>query len=193
MKIIFFDVDGTLTLTISGAIYKQHPQDVKLLPGIEKALQHFDTQGYLQVGISNQGGVAAGHKTIQDTIAEMQFTLSLAPQLRAIYFCPDFEGKTCWKVKKHNSSKVKQRNTLEYGSFRKPGKGMIELFLKSNNVSSRTDIWMIGDRVEDEQCASNAHVNFMGAEDFRKWFIPDMQELKEPTKSQIEFLEGVKL
>ncbi|MBW4600883.1 MAG: HAD-IIIA family hydrolase [Calothrix sp. FI2-JRJ7] len=183
MKIIFFDVDGTLTETVSGATFKQHSQDVKLLPGIESALQHFDTQGYLQVGISNQGGVAAGHKTIKDTIAEMQFTLSLAPQLRTIYFCPDFEGKTCWKLKKHNSSKIKQHNTLEYGSFRKPGKGMIELFLKSNNVDDRTAIWMIGDRQEDEQCASNAHVKFMDALDFRKMFIADMDEFKHPILS----------
>lgn len=79
MKTIFFDIDGTLTTTISGEIFKQHPEDVKVLPGIKEAIAHYKALRWQFIGTSNQGGVAAGFKSIDDTVAEMQFTLELLP------------------------------------------------------------------------------------------------------------------
>ncbi len=90
MKILFVDIDGTLTETISGNPFKQHPQDVKVMEGADKAVAYFHGQGWRIIGISNQGG--AGHKSLEDAIAEMKLTQELLPQLLTIYFCPDFEG-----------------------------------------------------------------------------------------------------
>jgi hypothetical protein len=33
-KILFCDVDGTLTGTVSGTTFKSHPRDVLVLPGV---------------------------------------------------------------------------------------------------------------------------------------------------------------
>jgi D-glycero-D-manno-heptose 1,7-bisphosphate phosphatase len=37
--------------------------------------------------------VAVGHKSIQHRTQEQQYTLQVFPELREIYFCPDFEGR----------------------------------------------------------------------------------------------------
>lgn len=47
MKILFCDIDGTLTETISGATFKQHSRDVKIIPGADKAIAHFVSRGYI--------------------------------------------------------------------------------------------------------------------------------------------------
>lgn len=54
-------------------------------------------------------------------------------------------------------------------------------------------VWMIGDRQEDEAAAQTAGVNFMWADVWRNRFLPGMPELKPATKEQVEFLEGIKL
>jgi D-glycero-D-manno-heptose 1,7-bisphosphate phosphatase len=55
--ILFCDVDGTLTATVSRATFKSNPRDVLVLPGVENALCHYAQEGYLMVGISSEGGV----------------------------------------------------------------------------------------------------------------------------------------
>ena len=64
-KILFCDVDGTLTGTVSGATFKSNPRrDLLVLLGVENALAHYAKEGYLMVGIRNEGGVGAGHKKL---------------------------------------------------------------------------------------------------------------------------------
>ncbi|RAM47957.1 MAG: polynucleotide kinase [Hapalosiphonaceae cyanobacterium JJU2] len=156
--------------------------------------------GWVFVGISNQGGVAAGFKSIENTVAEMQFTLELLPQLSAIYFCPDFEGNILYKV---SSKKIENwersqfphpnvKGELLYQSFRKPGSGMIMKGI--DDLDEMPDqLWMIGDHQEDEAAAQTAGVNFMWADIWRNRFLPRMYEFKLITKEQVEFLEGIKL
>ncbi|MEH2034024.1 MAG: hypothetical protein V7K67_31200 [Nostoc sp.] len=91
MKILFCDIDGTLTETISGHTFKQSPTDVKIIVGADKAIAHFADLGWLIVGVSNQGGCDTINrdtgkplKSFEDAIAEMQFTLKLFPRLKAI-------------------------------------------------------------------------------------------------------------
>lgn len=98
MKILFVDIDGTLTETISGHAFKQNPQDVKIIGGADQAIIHFAKLGWHIIGISNQGGIASGHKTLEATFQEFEFTLDLFPDLRDIYFCPDFEGQKLFVV-----------------------------------------------------------------------------------------------
>lgn len=99
-KILFLDIDGTLTETISGADFKQHPEDVKIIEGAYWAIAHFHSSGWTCIGVSNQGGVAKGFKSLEATIQEMQFTLGLIPELELILFCPDFEGERIISVAK---------------------------------------------------------------------------------------------
>lgn len=125
MKILFCDIDGTLTETISGHTFKQHPKDVKIIEGADKAIAHFARNRCRIIGISNQGGIAKGFKSLEETIEEMRYTLELLPQLIAIYFCPDFEGNECYKVSPGSYALLFRSADKE--SFRKPGCGMLQL------------------------------------------------------------------
>ncbi|MEH2138609.1 polynucleotide kinase [Nostoc sp.] len=179
MKILFVDIDGTLTETIGGHAFKQSPTDVKIIEGADKAIAHFADLDWLIVGVSNQGGCAAinpktgkPRKTIEDTIAEMQFTLELLPQLSAIYFCPDFEGDNCWRVSSLDAYEISDRETQLIGEFRKPDAGMLKLakLFVEDGSSDVIEMAMVGDRPEDLECASAMGCNFLWAEQWRKQF-----------------------
>jgi D-glycero-D-manno-heptose 1,7-bisphosphate phosphatase len=167
-KILFCDVDGTLTGTLSGATFKLHPRDVLVLPGVKKALAHYAKEGYLMIGISNEGGVGAGHKKLEAAFEEKQYTCSLLPQLKAIYFCPDFAGQVLCRADRDTAIEVKVESG-KYSSFRKPGAGMIEycLALYEADVGQ---CWMVGDRPEDEQAAEARGINFIAADVWRDKF-----------------------
>lgn len=149
MKILFLDCDGTIREPLSGAKFISHPRDQQIIPRADKALAHYHKRGWVIVGISNQGGVGAGHKSLEAAIAEQEYTLGLFPEMTAIYFCPDFEGKRCIVVGHRSvehflastdADRLKWQNPelwqhrppgaiisgLENGfSFRKPGSGML--------------------------------------------------------------------
>ncbi|MHC5824192.1 MAG: HAD hydrolase-like protein [Nostoc sp.] len=201
VKILFVDIDGTLTETISGHPFKQSPTDVKIIEGADRAIAHFADLGWLIVGVSNQGGCAAinpqtgkPRKTIEDTIAEMQFTIELLPQISAIYFCPDFEGNNCWRVSSLDAYEISDRETQLIGEFRKPNAGMLKLakLFVEDGGEDVEEMTMVGDRTEDEQCGINAGVKFCPADVWRDRFKPGMFS-HEVTPAQLEFLEGIKL
>jgi D-glycero-D-manno-heptose 1,7-bisphosphate phosphatase len=97
-KIIFFDLDGTLRETISGKTFINEPQDQKAIEGTQKALSYYQKKGFVMIGITNQGGVAAGHKSLQSAIEEQRITLQLFPELREVLMCTSYDGQTCWSV-----------------------------------------------------------------------------------------------
>lgn len=218
-KVIFFDVDGTLTGTKSGATFKQDSQDIQLLEGVAEGIKYYQSQGWIMIGISNQGGCSAINKatgkpfkTIDEVVEEMQNTFVLVPQLERIYFCPDFKGYFCYKVEKHRVEKYDNSQEADvvpfsnYDSsvdgfewqldaefnFRKPGYRMLTLALQEFDCAKSENIWMIGDRLEDEQAASAAGINFIWADTWRSRFCKGMQQL-EVTQAQLEFLEGIKI
>ena len=194
MKILFVDIDGTLTETISGHTFKQHPQDVKVMDGADRAIAHFVRLGWHIIGISNQAGIAAGHKSIDATCQELEFTLDLFPDLQEIYFCPDFDGKQLFVVSKDDV--LLEVGFLEEqleGTYRKPNPGMIQYVLTGIEDEGKTvsEAWMIGDRPQDdEQCAINAGINFCPADVWRDKFCVGMFE-HQVTPEQLKFLEGI--
>jgi len=107
------DMDGTIREPLSRQQYFQHPKDQRQLEGADTALAAY-SDDWLIVGITNQGGVEAG---TSPCIKEQQYTLQLFPELKEIYFCPDFAGKKCLRhPSTHNHSKTKWS-----GQYRKPG------------------------------------------------------------------------
>lgn len=167
-EILFCDIDGTLTGTLSGATFKSNPRDVLVLPGVENALAHYTQQGYLIVGISNEGGVGAGHKKLEAAFEEKQYTCLLLPQLDAVYFCPDFAGQVLCRADRDTAVEV-QVESGKYSSFRKPGAGMIQYCL-SLYAGDAGKCWMVGDRPEDEKAAQAAGINFTAADVWRAKF-----------------------
>ena len=162
MSLLLLDLDGTIREPLSGKQYFQHPQDQKIIPGAEVAIGTYK-DNWIIVGITNQGGVAAGHKSIQQCITEQQYTLELFPQLREIYFCPDFEGKKCFRVTRHNVHN--HSKTKWSGHYRKPKAGMLQLAMVRHEHTRENTIY-VGDRPEDEAAARNAGVRFQWAADW---------------------------
>ncbi len=97
MKLLMLDLD-TVRKPESGGKFIGHPQDQQIIEGADRAIAHYRREGYIIVGISNQGEVAAGHKSFSDCFLEQRYTLNLFPQISEICFCPDFEGLECWVV-----------------------------------------------------------------------------------------------
>lgn len=52
-------------------------------------------------------------KSLEDAIAEQQYTLSLIPEMETIYFCPDRKGYKCFKVDRNNAEKIEDNTEAE--------------------------------------------------------------------------------
>lgn len=170
MKLLLLDKDGTLIQPKSGAKFVSKSWDQAALPGVIETLDRYVAEGWLPVIISNQGGVAAGHKSLESVIDEMRFCLELFPAIKEAYFCPDFEGSICWRVWREDAIEYKPESFDVYelgisGEFRKPNAGMLKLAIHIENADQAL---MIGDRDEDEAAAITASVPFQWAADFTK-------------------------
>jgi D-glycero-D-manno-heptose 1,7-bisphosphate phosphatase len=162
MSLLLVDLDDTLREPLSGQQYFQHPKDQQIIAGADIALLAYK-DSWIIVGITNQGGVGAGHKSMQQCIKEQQYTLELFPDLREIYFCPDFEGRKCFRVTHHNVHN--HSKTKWSGHYRKPSAGMLNLAMVRHKHSPQTTLY-VGDRPEDEAAARRAGVQFQWATDW---------------------------
>lgn len=178
MKLLLVDLDGTVRETISGDTFINDPLDQQLITGVKETLAFYKTEGWTIVGITNQGGVLKGYKTIDNCITEQLHTLKIALYIEAIYFCPD-EGDNVFCCEFLSSPNLIRPQTIanvtshsrsredKYDSFRKPSIGMIQL--AKNNFSSELieDILFVGDRPEDQLAAQNADIPFLWANEWR--------------------------
>ena len=167
MKLLLLDLDGTIREPKSGAKFINDPLDQKPIDKAFDMCSYYQEKGWFLLGVSNQGGVAAGHKSLESAIAESKETLRLFPQLSLIYFCPDYEGLKAYIVDREFATPIFQESISEFGSFRKPGAGML---IMATRHYLPTEVMMIGDRPEDEEAARNARTNFTWAEDWRNGF-----------------------
>lgn len=196
-KLLMIDCDGTIRQTISGKTFIEDPHDQKIIEGADKALNYYQQKGWTIVGITNQGGVAAGYKTLEAAIEEQRYTLELLPQTDNILFCPDFKGEQCWWItagKPNYAIHDNPKLTELVGTFRKPDPGMLNVAIKTFGIEgNEKDYWFVGDRPEDSQAAQAAGVNFCDAAMWRSRFLPGLHEYRETTPELVEFLEGIKM
>lgn len=174
MKLLLLDKDGTLVIPRSGQQFVQAPWDQEPLPGVMEAIAHYAINGWTPVIVSNQAGIAAGHKTLEETFQEMRFCLELFPRIKESYFCPDFEGSECWRcwgscseqhrIWRGRRSYETQELELQ-GLYRKPSPGMLRLAIATHVPE---EILMVGDRPEDEAAAQAAGVPFQWAAEWVK-------------------------
>jgi D-glycero-D-manno-heptose 1,7-bisphosphate phosphatase len=158
--VLYLDLDDTvrkgkaaLGRFVNGA------SDVEVFPEIPDILREYKRRGWRIVAISNQGGVAMGFLSMEECAAGM---LETQRQCRGafdkILFCThhpeaaDPEYAVCW--------------------CRKPRIGLIleachSLSAIHNEYYPPHLALFIGDLPEDEQCASNANIEFMNAETWR--------------------------
>lgn len=193
-RLLALDKDGTLVRPASGSKFVQHPEDQVLLPGVAEVIRRYADEGWAMVICSNQGGVAAGHKTLEEAIAEMRYCLNLLPEINTAYFCPSlappkwlrwlrhlgFYATRCYRVDRDGRPLsaaewfVDEDYILAGGDntfgYRKPG-GLM-LFWAATEHLILADGWhenvlFVGDRPEDEGAANAAGVRFMWADDWR--------------------------
>jgi D-glycero-D-manno-heptose 1,7-bisphosphate phosphatase len=153
------DLDGTVRYSRAGEFINQ-PEDIALYPGIEAKLWHYRDQGFLIFGISNQGGVAFGHKTPEGCEAEIAHTAALFKRN------PFHIIKVCYNHPLGTHPPYNHRSLL-----RKPDIGMLALceldaFEQGGVVVDWTESLMVGDRPEDQECAARAGIAFAWAHEF---------------------------
>src|SRR5689334_11355294 len=132
MNLLLIDKDGTLIKTKSGETFVNKPWDQEALPGVKEGLKHYKERGWKIIVISNQGGVAKNHKSLETVIAEMRFCMELLPEIEECYFCPDFEGESCYRIWNddfifYNSDSYPVCELGIQNQFRKPSPGMLKL------------------------------------------------------------------
>ncbi len=68
-KLLLVGCDGTIREPIHGKWISPFDNQ-RIIEGAAAAVRRFCDQGYLVVGVTNQGGVSAGHKTMSEAIAD---------------------------------------------------------------------------------------------------------------------------
>ncbi len=142
-KAIFLDRDDTL---IKDPGYINHPDQVKLLDGVDKSLIEFRAMGYKLIVVSNQSGVARGivseqaldkiHSRLKQLLAEKG-----AP-LDRIYYCPYHPDGVIKKYRKESD-------------WRKPKPGMLLAAADEMDINL-SQSWMIGNNNRDIEAGLQA-------------------------------------
>ncbi len=142
-KAIFFDCDGTL---IEDPGYINHPDQVKLLPGVTEALAELRAMGYKLVVVSNQSGVARGivtekvlsqiHDRLKQLLAEKNASVD------RIYYCPYHPDGVIEKYRKESND-------------RKPAPGMLLTAAAEMGIDLNQS-WMIGNGDRDIEAGLQA-------------------------------------
>jgi D-glycero-D-manno-heptose 1,7-bisphosphate phosphatase len=168
VKLLILDKDGSIVTPKTGAEFVRHPKDQELLPGVKETIARYHSEGWRIVVASNQGAVEAGHKTVEEAIAEFRCLMELLPEISACYFCPDFEGRFCYEVVYGNWIKYDRNDMEGFYGFRKPYPGMIQLATDPGfgEALSLDEILFVGDRAEDEACAKAAGIASQWAHEF---------------------------
>jgi D-glycero-D-manno-heptose 1,7-bisphosphate phosphatase len=179
-QLLLIDKDGTVTRTKSGETFVQTWNDQELIPGVAQSLHYHRRQGYTPIIITNQGGVAAGHKTLHEALAETQFACLLAGINRA-YVCPDAAGTIGenvyeirngvdvdvddWLVTHYTLDSLKTAKNLQITGLRKPECGMLLTAIALADYPVQ-GCFYVGDRPEDSEAAAKAEIRFMHADVF---------------------------
>lgn len=164
-KLLILDLDHTIRKPLTNSTFITHPTDQQLISEALSPLLHYQAEGWVMVGATNQAGVSSGFKTLQQAIEEQRYTIWLLEELdiklSEILLCPDFEGQLCYSVTSREW-KTKLKTYLEQ-NFRKPNTGMVEILTHAYKPDS---VMFVGDMETDRECANMANVPFMWAKDF---------------------------
>jgi len=142
-KAIFLDRDDTL---IEDPGYINHPDQVKLLDGVAKALIEFGAMGYKLIVVSNQSAVARGiisEKALGEIHNRLKQLLAKeGVQLDRIYYCPYHPDGAIAKYRKESD-------------WRKPNPGMLLAAADEMDIDL-SQSWMIGNSSSDMEAGLQA-------------------------------------
>jgi D-glycero-D-manno-heptose 1,7-bisphosphate phosphatase len=133
---VFVDRDGTI---MQDADYCSDPKQVKIFPGVPKALNRLKSKGFKLIVITNQSGIGRGLFSVDQYRAVEREVLRQVGDglIDATYFCPDVPG--------------------QHSSCRKPAPGMIIEATREHHIDLARSFF-IGDKEIDAECGRNAGV-----------------------------------
>jgi D-sedoheptulose 7-phosphate isomerase len=128
-KAAFIDRDDTIVKDVP---YCPRPEDLKVFPGVGKAIKRLNDAGYMVIVVTNQSGVARG-KFTEVTLAKIHEKLKAdvaaeGGRIDAIYYCPHHPDEGC--------------------KCRKPNTAMVERALDEHHINL-ADSFIIGDSAHD--------------------------------------------
>jgi D,D-heptose 1,7-bisphosphate phosphatase len=143
-KAIFLDRDGTINEDVH---FLTKIEDIKIFDGVKEALLNFRQNGFLNIIISNQSGVARGYLTMDELKIITGEILKVLKNdekslINDVFYSPYLaEGKI-------------EEYKIDHDD-RKPKTGMIVKAINKHHID-KSKSWMIGDSLTDMQCALNA-------------------------------------
>lgn len=162
VAVLFLDLDGTVREGKDDALgrFVNGPDDVRVFPEAVKRMREWKAAGGRIVAVSNQGGIALGHMTMESLKAAVMETQRQCEGLfDVVHVCQhhpdakDPEMARCW--------------------CRKPSAGAVAEAVHALYRRTRGEYYpphmalFVGDRPEDRDCAANASIDFMDAKDWR--------------------------
>ncbi len=158
--VLYLDLDGTVRHGLDElGRFVNGLEDVVIFPEALKLMRKAKHEGWRIVGISNQGGIALGHLTMERCMEAMTRTHLL---------CDSLFDKIAW-CRHHPNAKDPE---MAQCWCRKPRIGLIietcmNMARAFNEYYPPAFGLFVGDRDEDRQCAENAALRFMWAKDWR--------------------------
>lgn len=146
-KAIFLDRDGTIVYHTKRR-HVLRPRQLRLLPGVAKAISLMNELGFLVIVVTNQPTVSYGVITLKG-MERLHDNLTKrlkrkGAHVHGVYFCPH-----------HPASKIPQWGIV--CKCRKPEPGMILEALKDHNIDPKKS-FMIGDALIDVVAGKRAGV-----------------------------------
>jgi D-glycero-D-manno-heptose 1,7-bisphosphate phosphatase len=160
-RVLYLDLDGTVRWGKDElGHFGKTRADVHIFDGVPELLAGYKQLGWRIAAVSNQGGVALGHLTMDDCIEMMSETQRQSGNaFDKIVFCThhpeanDPEMAVCW--------------------CRKPRSGLIFEAAHGLRANHPFEMYpphlalMVGDRPEDKGCAEGAGITFLNAAEWR--------------------------
>jgi D-glycero-D-manno-heptose 1,7-bisphosphate phosphatase len=141
-RAVFFDRDGTL---IESVHYLRRWRDVRLLPGVARAVRRIRDLGYVCIGVTNQAAVAKGLMK-PDDLVEIHARLDR--------LLGEEGGEMLTWYHAAIAQRGADRERVEH-VYRKPGPGMLLRAAREHDIDLGAS-YMVGDAVTDTLAGRNA-------------------------------------
>lgn len=150
VPVLWTDIDGTIRWGKDElGRFVNTKADVQVFDEVPDLLLGYKALGWRIVGVSNQGGIALGHMTMDDCFAAMGETQRQCENaFDKIVFCAHspYDDCPCRKPKTGLIDMTRRWIFENFGEVAPPERGLFT-----------------GDRPEDETCAANARLPFLDA------------------------------
>lgn len=162
MKIAFIDRDGTLIFEPPDTDQVDSLERLKVLPGVVDGLKNLIEEGYKLVMVTNQNGIGSPSFPTESFEIPQKKLLEILKdggvEFYRIFICPHFASEGC--------------------VCRKPKIGMVEKFLKENEIDLEKS-FVLGDRITDLEFASN--IGVFGMKMMTNSFFPRIAAVQRVT------------